>query len=848
MRRVMDFKIFWPSKDAWEHTFKPSPLMGEGLGGGDVAANPRRLAQIWPSLCQRHFLVFPQSGSHFGFMDRASSPPNPPPSRGRARYFACLLLLLAGCQNAGPPLLQPLPAPPAGEEGTASPRTNGAVAVRRTVPTVAEVSEGISAAIRSSSPAGPEAGGGDVTLDFADTDIRAVVQQILGRILKVDYAIDPAVHGTVTFKTARPLAHAAVLPTLEALLGQNGAILVRSNDLYRVVPAAAGQAGPALGGVASAGTEVVPLRYTSAVDLAKVLTPVVGQGNAGQGNGAPGAAGQAVTRIVPDPVHNAILVTGDSAARATIQSLIRSFDVDALAGRSYALFPVPSAEEPRRVAAQLREVFQTEGDGGLAGVVRIIPMDAADAVLVVAPEPRFIDDARRLFRLLDKTRETTARNWHVYYVQNGESADLANVLQQAFTPNSVTEHGGSNAQGLGSIAPGQSLAQMNSGSGTGSTGGTTGSGGSGSGLTGGSPGGTTTSGSGPAGGSGGTAGGTVSAAATQSLSAGGETGGEAGAESRDQIRIIANHVNNAVLIYATPEEQGTIEAMLRKIDILPLQVRIDAAIAEVTLNDELKYGTQFYLKNGGVNGLLSNVAGATPSTLAGSLPGFVLNAGKLGSAQLVLSALSDVTNVRVLSSPQIMVLDNQPARLLVGNLVPYQTQSAQSTVTAGAPIVASINYRETGVILDVVPRVNKGGLVTLDLSQEVSQVQSSASVGGIESPTFTDRAVRSRIVVQDGQTVGLAGLISDTDSQENSGLPFLKDIPGLGSLFSTQTNNRTRIELVVLITPHVIEDQRAARALTEDMRRNLRDAALVPQQLDVLPPSGSSNPNASLLE
>ncbi|PKU22589.1 type II secretion system secretin GspD [Telmatospirillum siberiense] len=764
--------------------------------------------------------------------------------------FLASSLVLGGCQTPPPPPLAPLPAGPAsGDDGTASPRINGDVIVRKPSPTVMEVSEGTRSTPRQPGFSSFEAAGGDgdVVLDFADTDVRAVVQQVLGQILKVDYAIDPAVHGTVSFKSAKPIARQAVLPTLEALLGQSGALLVRNGDLYRVIPA--GQSYPAIGGEASSGTEIVSLRYTSAADLAKVLAPVVGQGNAGQGNGAPGAAGQQASRIIADPTHNALLITGDSAARTTIRSLIRSFDIDALAGRSYALFPVPAPEEPRRVAAQLREVFQTEGDGGLAGVVRIIPMDAADAVLVVAPEPRFIEDARRLFRLLDQTRETTARNWHVYYVQNGESSDLAHVLQQAFTPNNVTEQGSAASKGQKAVAPGQGLAQLNSG-GSGSSGsntssnsssGSSGFGSSGTSGTSGASGGGTGAG---ATGSGMSVGGGAASAATQSLSSNAEGGGD-GSASADRIRIIANHVNNAILIYATPEEQSTIEAMLRRIDILPLQVRIDAAIAEVTLTDDLQYGTQFYLKHGGVNGLLTT-ASTSSTSLSGTYPGFVLTA-KSGSAELVLSALSSVTNVRILSSPQIMVLDNQPARLLVGNLVPYLKETSQSTLTSTSSVVSSIDYRETGIILDVVPRVNKGGLVTLDLSQEVSAVQSTSS-GNIESPTFTDRAVRSRIVVQDGQTVGLAGLISDTDSQENSGLPFLKDIPGLGFLFSTQTNSRTRTELLVLITPHVIEDQRAARALTEEMRRNLPDAALAPQQLGVQAPSGSSNPNASLLE
>lgn len=770
-------------------------------------------------------------------------------------YLLLPMMALAGCQTPPPPRLAPLPGEPAaGADEASGARVDGAVAVRSPTRMNAVVSEGTAARPGLPTTAPPiGAEGDDVSLDFADTDIRVVVQQILGQILKVDYAIDPAVKGSVTYKSAKPLVRSAVLPMLEVLLAQNGAALVKGADLYRVVPAS--QVGPAVGGPSSSGAEIVPLRYTSSADLVKVLAPVIGPSSTGPGGAAPGAAGQspASARIVADPGRNAILISGDSQARTAIRGLIRSFDVDVLAGRSYALFPVPAPEEPRRVAQELRDVFQTEGDGALAGVVRVIPMDAADAILVVAPEPRFIDDARRLFRLLDETREITARSWHVYYVQNGEAGDLANVLQQAFTPNNVTEHGSPSAKGQGATVPGQGLAQMNS-SGGGSSGASSSTSGASSGFSSGSTGTTSSGSSGSSasqvsGGGGTTAGAASSAggsAASQSLSSTAEGGGDSNGNGQpDRIRIIANHVNNAILIYATPDEQGTIEAMLRRIDILPLQVRIDAAIAEVTLTDDLQYGTQFYLKHGGVNGLLTTAADSS-SGLAGTYPGFTL-AAKSGAADLVLSALASVTKVRVLSSPEIMVQDNQPARLLVGNLVPYLKETSQSTLTSTSSLVSSIDYRETGVILDVVPRVNKGGLVTLDLSQEVSAVQSTSS-GNIESPTFSDRAVRSRVVVQDGQTVGLAGLISDTDSQENAGLPVLKDIPGLGSLFSTQTNTRTRTELLVLITPHVIEDQRAARALTEEMRRSLRNAAVAPRELDAEPASGSHNPNAPLLE
>ena len=323
-------------------------------------------------------------------------------------------------------------------------------------------------------------------------------------------------------------------------------------------------------------------------------------------------------------------------------------------------------------------------------------------------------------------------------------------------------------------------------------------------------------------------------------------GSETGA---DALRIIPDPQNNALLVYGTGQETDTINAMLRKIDILPLQVRIDAVIAEVQLNDNLQYGTQFFFQSGGLNGMLnfaSNQNVQTPSQAALNLnfPGFFIGGHGLGGAPFALNALQQVTTVRVLSSPQLLVLDNQPAQLQVGNVVPYLSQTSQSTLVSNAPVINSINYQQTGVVLDVTPRVNSGGLVTLDISQEVTDVATAITTPGINSPTFFDRSISSRVVVQDGQTVGLAGLISDNTSTGNQGIPWLKDVPLLGALAGNQNNMRQRTELLMLLTPHVMHDQRDARALTEDMREQLINAAAVPEQLNKLRPSGSPDPNA----
>ncbi|WP_374729385.1 type II secretion system protein GspD, partial [Nguyenibacter vanlangensis] len=329
----------------------------------------------------------------------------------------------------------------------------------------------------------------------------------------------------------------------------------------------------------------------------------------------------------------------------------------------------------------------------------------------------------------------------------------------------------------------------------------------------------------------------------------------AGGESHAQgMRILSNAQHNAVLVYATDQESDNVEQMLRRIDVMPLQVRIDAVVAEVQLNDALQYGTQFFFKSGGINGVLSNnsqtITTGTLATAAFShtLPGFIIGGASGGGAPFAIDALQNVTTVHVLSSPQLMVQDNRAARLQVGQLVPVQIGSQSSTI--GTSIYNQFTYQPTGVIMEVTPHVSQDGLVTLDIAQEVSSVSNTSPVQATTSsnanPTFNDRSVSSRVVVQDGQTVGLAGLITENSSRANSGIPWLKNIPVLGFLAGTQNNSRQRTELLILITPHVIHDQRDAVSLMEDLRDTHPNAANVPDELTPMHVTGSADPQQRL--
>ena len=761
----------------------------------------------------------------------------------RHRHAAALLLLAsaASCAPVEKPDA-PVPLAPV-RPGTpfAAPQTDAALGSLHGIAR-AHVSYGTGAGVQGPQAQYSAGSTGDISLDFADTDVREAAAQILGTMLHANYTIDPGVHGTVTLHTSQPIGRDQLVPTLEVLLSQVSATLVQTGGLYRVQ---ALQPGP--GGAASSfGGTIVPLHAASAEQLAKVLQPYAGNG----------------ARITADPASNALVVSADPTQRGAIVDMIHAFDIDALAGQSFALLPVDSGDA-KDFATALEKVLAADQGKGLANLVRVVPMGRIDAVLVVTPDNRMMGDVRRIYGLVLDQRRQTVRAWHVYYLQNGRSNDVAYVLQQAFTPDHVTAQPTqqNQLQQLGSTG-------SNSGSGGGLGGG--GSTGTSGGL------GTSTGVSGGIGGIAGQTGGQGGAGTQGQGGAGGanpllgglEGGGTGeGGATKDEMKIIPADQQNAVLIYGTPQELETVENTLHKIDIVPMQVRIDATVAEVDLDNALEYGTQFFFKQAGstTSAIGSSVtAGASGATggggqlspaftavgnalTGGGFEGFLLAGGN--AQQAALDLLQSVSKVRVLSSPELVVLDNQPARLQVGQDVPVLSEQQQSTVTANSSIVNSVSYVQTGVMLQITPRVNNDGQVTLDIAEEVSSSLGITTTTGStsSSPTFQDRNVQTRVVVQDGQTVGVGGLIQDTDSRQNQGVPYLRNIPVIGSLFGQQANTRSRTELLIMITPHVERDAHDARAVTADMEAQMPFAAGVPSALQGMKQEGLSDPQAHVL-
>lgn len=652
-----------------------------------------------------------------------------------------------------------------------------------------------STVIRGDQPAPPppriktEPRPGDVSLNFPGVDVHDLAQAILGDLLKASYKIDPNVSGPVTLVTDHPVARGEILNLFEDALRASNMALIRRGGAYVIAPfgAAKGQAPIVTAGEPGFGSETVELRFIAASELKRLLDPL-----------APD------TLSVTDPARNIITITGATGQRQSMRELIAQFDVDWLKGMSFALY-VPHHTDSRILTPEIDKLLNGPGSPS-AGLVRLIAMEKINGVLAISAQPQYLEDVKRWIEVLDREGESNERRLFVYRVQNGRSSDLATVLNSAFGGGGGGGRLGSGAgagaaTGVGSAPPSAS-----------------------SGFDVETPPAPT-----PAPGS---AVGAAPLGAQKSSSPG---------SNLLAATITSDETNNAVLAYATPREYAVIEDALRQLDIAPVQVLIEAAVTEVTLTHDLQYGVQWNFQSGRNHyGLVPNTgtvtspsSGIDPTTTslvtaianaAQSTPGFNYLYSNHASITATLNALSGLTTINVLSAPKMLVLNNHTASLEVGDQVPVVTASSTSTLTSNAPQVNSVDYRDTGVILKVTPRVNSGGLVLLDIAQEVSDV-TSTSTSTINSPTIEQRKFATSIAIQDGETIALGGLIKNTSNKGRSGLPFLSSIPVLGALAGKDANSEQRTELLILLTPRVVRSTADAEAVTDELRRKIEAIA-----------------------
>jgi general secretion pathway protein D len=587
-----------------------------------------------------------------------------------------------------------------------------------------------------------------------------------------------------------------MLFVLENALRVNNLVLIRDPVGYRILPATDGAVGSVdrsgAGGAVEPGygLTVIQVQYVSGATLVKLM-----EGFASK----PGA-------IRTDPSGKILLVLGSGPERQTAVDTVRSFDVDWLRGQSVGIYPVSNGA-PAQMVTELENVMDSGESGMGHNLVKFQALERQNSVLVVASKPQLLRAASLWISRLDKSA-VASTGVKVYRVKYGDAKQMAALLSNIFTGGSST----------GLESPSNQIAP-NSGATTLSTV---------ERLTGG-PRQAAQSGNEPPAaqpGQGAEAAAAISTAGTLGPLAGGAGGSGAG-PSLPGVRITADVANNSILIYANEEDYRTVERAINQLDRPRLQVAIDVTIAEVTLNDQLDYGVQFFLDKGALMNVSQSSLPITPT-----LPGFNVVLGNALSPRVVINALHQYTDVKILSNPSLVVVDNQPATLEVGDQVPITTGSA-TVLSANNAVVNTVDYKNTGIILQVQPRVNSNGTVLLDIEQEISAVVNDLTAGSAPTstttnltPTISVRRVKSELSVANGQTVLLAGLITETQNVAHSGIPILDQIPLLGNAVSSKNNSIARTELILFIRPQIIRGGVDASVVAEELRSKMRGGQL----------------------
>ncbi|WP_421870012.1 type II secretion system secretin GspD [Pararhizobium sp.] len=589
------------------------------------------------------------------------------------------------------------------------------------------------------------------TINLVDAPVALATKKILGDIMGYTYLVDPKITGTVTLQTSHAMSKQSLLDILEVSLAANGAAIVKKADRYEIVPYSEATASNA---IISGG------RLPKNEPGMKVQVLQLKYIAADEMRDIIEEVSKKGAVLRTDPARNYIVVAGNNGELSAIREAISVFDVDWMKGMSTALYPL-KASQPQELVKELNSVFGADA-GPNSKTIRFIPNTRLNAVLAITSRPAYLPKVSAWIAKLDKIAQTNEEQLFVYEIQNRPAAELAKVLQNVLA--SAKSNGGTMAR-PSPVAP--------------------------------------------------------DLVADTMQSQGVDYSPEAQLESEPALStsgtvpsVVADTENNALLISTNAREYQRIEQILRQLDVLPTQVFLEAVIAEVTLNDELKFGLRWYLENGNNSLGLSDLASGA---VTAAFPGFNWTHVS-ANAQSALSALSSVTKVKVISSPNLMVINNQQAKLQVGDQVPVITQTSTGTESANAVIINSVEMKDTGIILSVTPRINSSGRVMLDIQQEVSNVVATTT-SGIDSPTIQQRKIATRVVVHDGESLALGGLIQEKKSLNQRKVPVLGDIPLLGNAFKSKTDGINRTELIIFIRPRIVRDSEEARQATDEFRQ-----------------------------
>jgi len=685
-------------------------------------------------------------------------------------YILAMSLSLSGCELLGPELHEKLPLESITEvnaiekpEVIYQELSNESSSTVNTDALKAEMYLGTGQFIsqQSTGRQGKATGKGEYSLNFDEADLGEVAKVILSDILGENYLLSPKVAGKVTLQTSQPLSRAELLPTLDMLLDINNAAMVYQNGVYQIKLKQNALQSSAFS-TYNKYKKKIPAGYQVKVVPVKnvaveELSEII----------KPLMQQKSILHV--DSNRNMMLIAGTATELARAMEMVKAFDVDLMKGKSFGLFPLQNVDAAK-IIEELEQVFNKKSGGSESSFFQFMAIERLNAILAITQQSKYLKDIERWVFRLDRANTAAGGGVIVYRVQHVDAVELAATLNDIFSQSGKKERPASVAAGKKPVQVSNKQKKVTKTSKV------------------------------------------IKTLASTSLSDVGE------------VKIIADEVNNALVVVATAQDYAVVQRVIEQLDVMPLQVLIDATIVDVTLTDNLEYGIKWALShNNGKNAASSNAGemlfdvakkAAVTSATGGFGYAFVSN-----DVSAVLEAEALKNNLNVISSPSLMVLNNQEASIQVGDEISLKT--SESTNTSGGDnnvVTSTIQQRKTGVTVTVKPRVNANGLVIMEIEQSIEDARDTGSNG---NPDILTREIKSSVAVQSGETIVLGGLINEKIEFIKLGIPFLHELPLIGPLFGNTTKNKRKTELVILITPRVVKSRLDAKLVTNEFKRKL---------------------------
>ena len=651
--------------------------------------------------------------------------------------------------------------------------------------------------------------GQGVVFKFDNADLYEVIRT-MAEILKINYVIDPKVRGTVNINTSGAISQEDIYPLFLSILRMNGATIVKRDSVYEIVPIAEGKKLPGAmpGEGKKAGPEdrfaieIIKPSYIPITELEKIIKPFLSDEK----------------EVVPYPQSNILIVADLLSNIRKIRDIIGLFDVDIFTDKTIGIFPV-SNSDATDVSKDLERIFtslEVPSKSGRGIGITFTPVARLNAVLVVSSIPGILDKVENWIKELDKAPTDESKMWvQVYYVQNTKAKDLAEVLKQIYAKGKETVKPRAEEPKAPTPTPAPAPRTTRTTTRTEPT---------------------------PA----------PTPAAKE----------EPGAVAEGEINIVVDEVTNSLIVRSRYRDYRAILETIKKLDLYPKQVLIEVMIAEITLDDSLNYGLEWFrfITSQPPNAQEITVSGRPPNkpfdlaTAAGTVFGggvryAIVALGERLAAAIHAAAAENRLNI--ISSPHLLASNNKEAKIQIGSEEPIitQTYTSGTSTTVGSDILGqSIEYKDVGIIMTLTPRISDAGLITLEIEIEDSQVGTTGlgADANFVVPRFLKKVAKTTLSVLEGQIIVIGGLIGDTKTANKSGVPYLNKVPVFGGLFGTQNSKSMKTETIIVMTPHIITDAMQSRTVTQEFRQKVRgiQEEIQRRETGAAPPPKAPSPSA----